>query len=78
MPDQRSIEQEVRRLLRRWRMLRRTPPVTLTPGSPFEALLEQRIAGLMAQVDELKGRVNGLIFVVLGAAVLELLMRLLR
>ena len=50
--------------------------IDLGPGSTFEALLDQRMCSLEAAVGELKERVNGLIFLVVGAALVQVVLRL--
>ncbi|MBI4297845.1 MAG: hypothetical protein HY676_04870 [Chloroflexi bacterium] len=61
------------------RLRRPSPkPVNLTPASTFEAILEERIQGLAHQVDELKSRVNGLVFVVVGAVVVQIVLGLVK
>ena len=50
--------------------------VDLGPGSTFEALLDQRMCSLEAAVGELKERVNGLIFLFVGAALVQVVLRL--
>lgn len=50
--------------------------VDLRPGSTFEALLDQRMCSLEAAMGELKGRVNGLIYLVVGAALVQVVLRL--
>ena len=50
--------------------------IDLGPGSTFEALLDQRMGSLEAAVGELKERVNGLIFLVVGAALVQVVLRL--
>ena len=50
--------------------------VDLGPGSTFEALLDQRMGSLESAVGELKDRVNGLIFLVVGAALVQVVLRL--
>ena len=50
--------------------------IDLGPGSTFEALLDQRMSSLEAAVGELKERVNGLIFLVVGAALVQVVLRL--
>jgi len=51
-----------------------------TPGrisaAAFRAAVELRLAGLEREVGELKGRLNGLIFVVLGAVIAQVVLRL--
>lgn len=53
-------------------------PLRLSPSSGFEALLEERVRGLRREVREVRGRVNGLIFLVLGVVVVQTLLRLLQ
>ena len=53
-----------------------TREIDLGPGSTFEALLDQRMGALEAAVGELKERVNGLIFLVVGAALVQVVLRL--
>ena len=49
-------------------------PLHTGPASPFDALLEQRMQALERQVEELKGRVNGLVLTVVGAVVVQLIL----
>ncbi len=51
--------------------------VNLSPRSAFDALLDARLNALERQVDELKGRVNGLIFLVIGAVIAQIAIGLL-
>jgi len=50
--------------------------VDLSPQTPFDALLAERIRGLEHQVEELKGRVNGLIFLVAAAVIAQVVLNL--
>ena len=76
--------ERLERTLRRFRKsseplgARATAPVEvdLGPGSTFEALLDQRMSSLEAAVGELKERVNGLIYLVVGAALVQVVLRL--
>ena len=52
--------------------------VDTSPDSPFEALLELRMKALERQVEEVKGRVNGLLFAVLAAIVIQLVLGLVK
>ncbi|MDP2954744.1 MAG: hypothetical protein Q8O76_15680 [Chloroflexota bacterium] len=52
--------------------------VDLAPGCPFGALVEQRLRGLEERVDEVKARLNGLLFLVAGAVLVEIILRFLR
>ena len=51
--------------------------VDLSPRSAFDALLDARLNVLERQVDELKGRVNGLIFLVIAAVIVQIVIGLL-
>lgn len=76
MTDQ-PLEHSVRRLVRRLRTDRTTPGAPeLGPTSTYEALLDQRCKDLAAEVAEIKGRVNGLIFIVAGGVITDLVIRL--
>lgn len=52
--------------------------VDVSPSSPFDALLEQRMRALENHVDELKGRVNGLVFLVVGAVIVQIVLGFVR
>ena len=59
------------------RFLRRqgpTPPPLA--GAAFRAVVDERLRNLERQLDEVKGRVNGLIFLLAGAVALQLVVRL--
>ncbi len=62
------------------RLFRRPPvrEVNLKPTSPFEALLDQRLDHLEAQLQELKGRVSGLLWAILGAVVVQVVLGLMK
>ena len=51
-----------------------TAGIDLSPRSPFDALLDARLKGLERQVDELKGRVHGLMFLVAGAVIVQVVL----
>jgi hypothetical protein len=67
-----AIRRESRRLARQLRPRR----PHLGPDSAYDALLDQRLSSLAAQVAELKSRVNGLIFVIVAAVLTDLVVRL--
>ena len=52
--------------------------VDLSPRSPFDALLDARLKTLERQVEELKGRVHGLMFLVAGAVVVQVVLSFFR
>ena len=64
------MAEELKRALRQLRGSE-AREVNLKPTSPFEALLDQRLQQLEAQLRELRGRVNGLVWAVLGAVVVQ-------
>ena len=52
-----------------------TGAVDLAPASAYEALTRQMVEGLAADLDEIKGRLNGLLWMVAGAIVLDVVIR---
>lgn len=44
-------------------------------SAAFRAAVEQRLAGLERDMGELRGRINGLIFVVLGAVLTQIVLK---
>jgi hypothetical protein len=46
------------------------------PAAAFRASVELRLGNLERDVSELKGRINGLIFVVVGAVITQVVLRL--
>ena len=52
----------------------RAPEVDLSPASTFDALLDQRLGHLERHVEELKTRINGLVFLVIGAVVAQIVL----
>jgi hypothetical protein len=70
---------ELERVLSRWRRSEASKDSSRTaPTGPASTeLLAEQIKHLRAEVDELRGRVNGLLFTVIGAVVVQLVLRLL-
>ncbi len=68
-----ELKEEIRRL-------RRSSPagVDLSPRSTFDALLDTRLDGLERQVDELKAKVHGLMFLVAGAVMVQVVLSFFR
>jgi len=52
------------------------PPPEISPGCPFGALVEQRLKDMERNIQEVKGRINGLIFLILGLILTEVITRL--
>ena len=50
--------------------------VTLGPGTVYEAVTRQMVEGLTEELREIKGRLNGLLFLVAGAMVVDVVLRL--
>ena len=71
-----ELERLLARLLRRRPMAQ--PRIETTPACPFGAVLGERVRSLDRALGELRGRVNGLLFVVVGAVVVEIVLRLVR
>ena len=46
-------------------------------NAAFQAVVEERLRNLDQQLNELKGRVNGLIFLIAGVVVTQVVLRLL-
>ena len=57
---------------------KRVAGVDVSPGCAFGALLDQRLADLEQSLDEMKTRLNGLIFLLIGTVLVEVIMRLVR
>jgi hypothetical protein len=66
-------EVEVRERLRR---LRGNAPVELRPGSVYEVVTRQMVEGLADELKEIRGRLNGLLWMVAGAILIDVVMRL--
>ena len=66
------------RLERTLARFRRRPDSSPPPmaGAAFRAVVDERLRNLERQVDEVKGRVNGLIFLLAGAVAVQLVVRL--
>lgn len=58
--------------LTRFRRPRAPEPLRVAPTNPFEVAVEQRLRDLEARIEEVKGRINGLIFLLVGAVFLQL------
>jgi hypothetical protein len=73
--------ESLRRLVERWRAARTgahahaaEPLETMTPQA-FRAVVAERLRGLERDLAEVRTRVNGLLFVVAGAVVTQVLLR---
>ena len=73
------LEQALARFRRRQQAAQEVPnPPTGRGADAFRARVEERLRNLEQQVSETKGRVNGLIFLVAGTALTQVIMKLLQ
>jgi CRP-like cAMP-binding protein len=72
----RALEEALAALFRRKQQRVREDVTNLSPGA-FRAIVGERLANLAQQLDELKGRVNGLLFLVAGTVLTQVIIRLL-
>ncbi|OGO50022.1 MAG: hypothetical protein A2148_02925 [Chloroflexi bacterium RBG_16_68_14] len=63
--------------LRRVRRQAEPEPVGQLSAAAFRAVVDERLRSLERQLDEVKGRVNGLIFLLAGTVAAQLILRLL-
>jgi hypothetical protein len=86
MSRSRLTSGELERLIARWRRRdhgngngRGDQPVALTanPAITSVEIIAEQIKHLRADVEELRGRVNGLLFTVIGAVLVQFVLRLL-
>lgn len=66
-------EAELRARLQR---LRSAPAEDVKPPSAYEAVTRQMVEALAEDLKEIKGRLNGLLWMVAGAIVLDVVLRL--
>jgi hypothetical protein len=64
--------------LARFARARRATAQSPATPSTFRAVVEQRLQNVERQLDELKGRVNGLLFLLAGTVAVEVVLRLFR
>ncbi len=82
-PDDRPVDERARRLRRAIDGLRtagddalRLDSLDLTPKSAHEAITRQMVVDLAADLGEIKGRVNAILWLVAGAVLVDVAMRL--
>ncbi len=66
--------------LRRLMLARATPAarIDLAPGCAFGVAVDERLKEVERQIGEVKDRLNGLIYLVIGAVVVEVVLRLMK
>ena len=67
-----GLKHEVGRL----RQTREREPVRMEPGSAYEAVTRQMVEGLRDELREIRGRINGLLFLMIGALGTEAILRI--
>ena len=70
-----ALEEALTSLFRKQRRVREDV-TNMSPGA-FRAVVDGRLGSLERQLDELKGRVNGLLFLVAGTVLTQVIIRLL-
>jgi hypothetical protein len=55
---------------------RRHSSLDISPGCAFGAVVEERLRDLERHIDEVKGRLSGLLFLVTGAVVVQVIIKL--
>ncbi len=69
-----DLKEAIRRLAKGAQAPR--PKVDMAPGCAYGALVGERLQALDKEIAEVKTRLNGLIFVVIGAVVVQIVLRL--
>ncbi len=72
------LEQALARFRRRQQAAQEVASPPKGRGDAFRARVEERLRNLEQQVNEIKGRINGLIFLVAGTALTQVIMKLLQ
>lgn len=81
-PDVRPpLERALRRFVERWRRTRPAAAplaaeIEAMPAPAFRVLVAERLRALERDVAEMRTRINGLLFVVAGAVITQLVLRL--
>ena len=70
-----GLKREIARLFSKGRQ-GASQGIDLDPGCPFGAVVEQRLREMERSVSEIKAKVNGLIFLVVGAVIAVVITRL--
>jgi len=72
-----KLGRSLRRLFRKTRTSSRASYTAfdVSAGCAFGAVLEERLKNMEGHIEELKGRINGLIFLLVGTVLVEVVMR---
>jgi hypothetical protein len=60
----------------RIRQRRERDAVRMDPGSAYEAVTRQMVEGVREELREIRGRINGLLFLMIGALGIEAILRI--
>ncbi len=74
-PLARALARALARMRRRAHRFEAAAPPALTP-SAFRAVVDERLRSLERQLDEVKGRVNGLLFLLAGSVAAQIVLGL--
>jgi hypothetical protein len=72
----RALERALARLFRGGKRLPAEEPIESLSPAAFRAVVDERLRNLERQLDEVKGRVNGLLFLLAGAVATQVVIRL--
>lgn len=70
--------ERLKEAIHKFRKASQLPALDLAPTNTFEALLDERIKALEKALGEVKGRINGLLLTVVGAVIVEVVLKLVR
>ena len=73
-----KLKETIKRLASGSRTVGSPARVDMSPGCAFGAVIEQRLKDMERNLADLKARLNGLIFLVVGAVLVEVVLRLMR
>ena len=73
-----NLKETIKRLASGSRTKAQPVGVDMSPGCTFGAVIEQRLQDMERNLADVKARLNGLIFLVVGAVLVEVIMRLVR
>jgi hypothetical protein len=76
-PGRSTLEQVLAHLGRRTTGVVDAVPAARLSAAAFRASIDERLRSLERQLDEVKGRVNGLLFLLAGAVATQVVLRLL-
>ena len=72
----RQLAQTVKRLVGRSKARQRASDAGIAPGCAYGMLVEERLKLAEREVRELKGRINGLLFLLVALVIAEVIVRL--